>query len=186
MADIEENSKYSISENEESSSFCSSFRLLGRFIVFIIKVNFKLFVNFLHGIWRFVVPKTKKKIEGQVVLVTGGANGIGKEIVLEFARKKCKIAIVDIDCEAACKLAEELRNEFKIEAKAFRVDVSNYEEVYELRGLVQDALGTVDILVNNAAIVTTNISLLEGSYEEIQKIVDVNLTSNLWVSCFLR
>lgn len=182
MADkVDENSNYEKSDAPERTSICTKFVVLGKIIALVLKVHFFWIVEIFRKISRCFVPAKKKNIEGQVVLVTGGGNGIGKSLVLQFAKQKCKIAIVDIDCDAACKLAEELRENFKVEAKAFRADASNIEEVEQLRELIEESLGPVDILVNNAGIITTTVSIFEGSHEYIQKVMDINLTSHFWV-----
>lgn len=127
--------------------------------------------------------KKSKDITGYVVLITGGANGIGKQLAIQFAKEKCKIAIVDIDYESACQVVEMLRTEFDIKAEAFRADISKFIEVKVLRSLIEETLGSVDILVNNAGIqeLFSYNSMFESSYEQVQKIIDVNFTSNFWV-----
>lgn len=65
-----------------------------------------------------------KSIEGQVVLVTGAANGIGREICLKLCREKCKIVVVDINFQEAEKTAEDIRQRGG-EARAYKVFVSS-------------------------------------------------------------
>lgn len=62
-----------------------------------------------------------------------------------------------------------------------KVDVSDYEKVQQLQKNIENDVGPVDILVNNAGLLT-NVSLLEGKADEIQRVVNVNLTGYLWVS----
>lgn len=59
--------------------------------------------------------------------------------------------------------------------------MSEYEQVQALRQRIENDLGPVDILVNNAGLLT-NVSLLEGSAGELQRVINVNLTSHLWVN----
>lgn len=61
-----------------------------------------------------------------------------------------------------------------------KVDVSKYEEVQSLRHNIEKDLGPVDILINNAGLLA-NVSLMEGKAEDIQRIINVNLTSQFWV-----
>lgn len=145
------------------------------------QVLYYVVCGFFIGLWRLFVPVKPKNIENQVVLITGGGNGIGKQLAREFAREKCKIAVVDIDYEAALTTADEIQSEFKVMARAFRTDISDVEQVEKLRIKVEDSLGCVDILVNNAGILTTNISLFEGSHADIKRIIDINMTSHFWV-----
>jgi all-trans-retinol dehydrogenase (NAD+) len=182
MADLfDENVEYRKSEKVEPPKFLAKLTIFGKILIFIHKIEFLCLIQLFRGIWRIFVPKRKKNIEGQVVLITGGGNGIGRQLAIEFAKEKCNIAIVDIDINAAKKLEEELISDYNIKAKAFKVDVSKVKEVENLKILIEDNLGSVDILVNNAGILTTNISFFEGAHDHIQKIIDVNLTSHFWV-----
>lgn len=128
---------------------------------------FKFFVEFKNTFQHF--------------LVTGAANGLGKEISIQLAKVGCNLAIVDLDLENGKILAEELIQKYKIKAMAFRTDVSDYLSVQELRKNLEANLGPVDILVNNAGLLPS-MSLREGTYSDIQKIFDVNLTSHFWVN----
>lgn len=61
------------------------------------------------------------------------------------------------------------------------MDVSDFERVQQLRKQIENDLGPVDIVISNAGLMPL-LSLREGTEEEIQRIVDVNVTSNFYVS----
>lgn len=126
-------------------------------------------------------PSENKIVKGQLALVTGGANGLGREIAKRLAIEGCNIAIVDLDFMNAEKTAKEIELEFNVKTKAFKVDVSSYEDVLKLRNDVEKSIGTVDILVNNAGILPM-MSLEESRHQDIQRIINVNLTSHFWAS----
>lgn len=63
----------------------------------------------------------------------------------------------------------------------FQIDVSNYQQLEELNEKVSQDLGDVTILINNAAILTLS-SMLQPSPQEIQNMINVNLTSICYVS----
>lgn len=63
----------------------------------------------------------------------------------------------------------------------FQVDVSNYEEILTLRSQILNDFRSVDLLINNAGLVT-KISLSEGTPEDIQKVINVNIASNFWTT----
>jgi short-subunit dehydrogenase len=94
------------------------------------------------------------------------------------------VIIVDINEEEAIRTASAISERFNVKTKAYKVDVSNFEALQELRqNISKDFNGqTIDILINNAGILSA-ISLHEGHHTQIQKIVDVNMTSHLWVRC---
>jgi len=91
------------------------------------------------------------QLQGQVALVTGAGQGIGKAIALRFAREGADIAIADINTETAQATAAEIQ---QIGRKTFvqKTDVSDYDQVQALVAGTLSALGKIDILVNNAGI----------------------------------
>lgn len=133
--------------------------------------------------------------------VTGGGNGLGRSISLGLAEKGCNVIILDVDVSAAEKTATEIRKLHNVKAFVFmvcrqiysstnclanlllfQVDVSKFNEVQNVRKQIEREIGEVDILVNNAGIIP-EISLLEGAPEDIERIIQVNFISSLWVSC---
>ncbi|XP_062708919.1 estradiol 17-beta-dehydrogenase 11 isoform X1 [Aedes albopictus] len=125
----------------------------------------------------FVSPQ-KKKITGQLALVTGGANGLGREICLQLAKEGCHIAVNDLDATNGEKTVEDLRK-MGVKAKFFKADISNFDAVQGLRKEIEGSLGPVDILVNNAGVLPL-MSLREGKPEDIQKVLEINLLSHFW------
>jgi NAD(P)-dependent dehydrogenase (short-subunit alcohol dehydrogenase family) len=82
-----------------------------------------------------------RSLEGRRVFVTGGGSGIGEEIVRAFASQGAQVGFVDIDAEAAGRVAGELEG-----TRWWRVDV---RDVAALRVAIAEA-GPVEVLVNNA------------------------------------
>lgn len=150
-------------------------------VVFVLMQSVFLSVPvFFRWIKDQVLPNPKN-VKGQVALITGGSNGIGKAIAKRLALEGCSIAIANRNIAEGEKTAREIQERFGVKVKAFKVDVSKHEEVAKLKQDVEESLGPVDILVNNAGLLALNISLLEGTQEEIQQIIDVNLTAYFWV-----
>lgn len=88
-------------------------------------------------------------IDGQVALVTGGANGIGKAIAQRLAREGCKVAVLDRDEILAGKAAQEIKDEGG-QACAVAVDVTHPASVAAAVGTAAERLGGVHIVVNCA------------------------------------
>src|SRR5438093_13329795 len=88
---------------------------------------------------------------GSVVLVTGGAHGIGREYCRAFARAGARVVIADLDGGAARKAAGELSGE----ALAVAVDVADEQRVGTMIDGLTARLGGGDVLVNNAAVQRT-------------------------------
>ncbi|UCG35894.1 MAG: 3-oxoacyl-[acyl-carrier-protein] reductase [Candidatus Omnitrophota bacterium] len=111
-------------------------------------------------------------LKGNVAIVTGAAQGIGKEIALHLAKAGAKVAIFDLNED---KLKETLKEINAVsEGLALKVDVTNLSEAEENVNKVVDKLGRVDILVNNAGI-TKDSLFLRLSESDWDKVLTVNL-----------
>ncbi|MFG3660851.1 SDR family NAD(P)-dependent oxidoreductase [Streptomyces sp. NPDC047706] len=88
---------------------------------------------------------------GQVAVVTGGGSGIGLAVAREFATAGASVAVADIDADRAERAARQLR-ELGAKAVGLPVDVASRETVARLFAGVEERLGPVDVLVNNAGI----------------------------------
>ncbi len=110
--------------------------------------------------------------EGKVVIVTGGAQGIGRKISEEFIKAKAKVNIFDINEEVLSEAIKGLSADYPVEG--YSVDVTNFSEVEDAVKKVIDKEGRVDILVNNAGITKDNI-ILRLSEEDWDKVIQVNL-----------
>jgi 3-hydroxybutyrate dehydrogenase len=91
------------------------------------------------------------KLKDKVCLVTGAASGIGKEIALTYAREGAKVAIADLNKEAAQATADEIAA-FGAAAMAVGVDVTDEAQVNAGVAAVVAAWGGIDVLVSNAGI----------------------------------
>ncbi|MCB1418003.1 MAG: SDR family oxidoreductase [Notoacmeibacter sp.] len=116
-------------------------------------------------------------LEGKVAAVTGAAGGIGKAIATSLAAAGARVAVIDLDGQAAERVAAEIRASGH-EAAGFACDVGKAESVSIMADAVSRALGPADILVNNAAI------LRPGSLETLpladwEAMLRVNLTGYL-------
>lgn len=116
----------------------------------------------------------------KTVIVTGGANGIGKELVLQYSAKGYNVVIADIDEQAGLDL-EQTCKEQGLEATFIRTDVSI---VADLENLIEQAVAkylTVNILINNAGL-SKWISPYDISVEEWDKMIHTNLRSVMFAS----
>ena len=113
-------------------------------------------------------------LESRRAVVTGGATGIGKATCERLGREGAAICVnyyADGEADAARALAEQVgRGSLAVQA-----DVSSEEDVKRLVSSAADALGGVDLLVNNAGI-EKQIPLLEMSLEDWERVIRTNLT----------
>lgn len=111
----------------------------------------------------------------KVVLVTGGAQGIGKAIVLELAKNHYDVVINYLTSnKAAALLEEEIKKNYDVRVMTIQADVSKEEEVDAMISLIEEKWGGVDILINNAAVDLSNLFHLKTA-DEFRKTLDVNV-----------
>jgi 3-oxoacyl-[acyl-carrier protein] reductase len=122
------------------------------------------------------------RLVGDVALVTGAGQGIGKRVALDLARAGAAVAVNDVDPDFAKRSVGEILDKGG-RAMAVPGDVSREKEVYGMVERAQEALGPVDILINNAGISPkpggAKTPVWAMSRDEWQKVVDVNLTGAL-------
>ena len=109
----------------------------------------------------------------KVVLITGAARGIGKEIALGFAQCGATICFCDLG-EEAIKAAEGDFKSCGAEALGFVVDVTDFDQVNKMVNKILDKFHKIDILVNNAGITKDNL-LLRMKPEDWDAVLSVNL-----------
>ena len=121
------------------------------------------------------------KIQDKIVLITGGASGIGR-IMGEMALKKGAKALViwDINQANIDATISELKAFSKV--VGYRVDVSNYEVVAKSYQQVKNEVGDVDILINCAGIITSNKTFDLCSPEEMDRTIQVNTLAPMYVA----
>lgn len=115
------------------------------------------------------------QLEGKVAIVTGAGEGIGKAIALRLAQDGANIAVAEINPETANVAAGEVEGLGR-RAIAIKTDVSSREQVNKMVEQVVRELGTVDILVNNAAfVVDVPQNFIDETEEYWEKVIAVTL-----------
>lgn len=123
----------------------------------------------------------EKSLKGQVVLITGGGGGIGRLMALKFAKEGVAMVVLwDLDLAAAERVVKEIEQQGG-KATAYKVDVSNREIVYATGKEVLDKFGSVDVLVNNAGIVSGK-KIFEADDARSAKTIEINTTALLWTA----
>lgn len=108
----------------------------------------------------------------KVVLITGGAQGIGKETAKQFLQEGASVVICDYD-ESAGKTALEELNSEKVDF--FKVDVTDSTQIEEMVRSTVEKHGRIDILINNAGI-TLDGFLTKMEDSDWEKVISVNLS----------
>ncbi len=114
------------------------------------------------------------RFQNQVVLITGGARGIGRTIAERCHREGAQIAIVDINADAANGLAAELTAK-GAKCAGYSCDVTNSGQVDAMVETVTKDFGKIDVLVNNAGITKDGLLVRMGD-DQWNAVININLT----------
>ena len=121
--------------------------------------------------------------QNKVVVVTGGASGIGLACCREFAQRHATVAVVDLDDKAGRRAAKELRQGGG-RVEFFSFDVSKRAQVEAGVAKIAKKLGGIDILINNAGI-QRYATATTCSEEEWDLVLNVNLKSAFLMSKYV-
>ena len=113
----------------------------------------------------------------QRVLVTAGASGIGREIVRAFAANGATVFVCDIDEEGLGRLAQEIPSLITTVC-----DMANRQDIGRMVARGVEAMGGLDVLVNNAGIAGPTVPVQEIDPDDWDKVVSVNLTGTFDVT----
>jgi NAD(P)-dependent dehydrogenase (short-subunit alcohol dehydrogenase family) len=109
-------------------------------------------------------------LKGKIAVITGGAGLICSEMARSLASKGVKTIIVDLNGEAAGKVAKEIENEFKTPSLGLSASVLDKSSLETSKKIVNEKFGLIDILINgaggNSPSATTKIEKMEGSDSE--------------------
>ena len=125
------------------------------------------------------------RVENKVIAVSGGANGIGRELVLQLLRKGAAVAAIDINGKAL-KETISLAGDHKTRLSIHNIDITDRSMVESLPAEIIKIHGAVDGLINNAGIIQPFIPVSDLDYDKINKVMDINFygTVNL-IKAFL-
>jgi NAD(P)-dependent dehydrogenase (short-subunit alcohol dehydrogenase family) len=112
---------------------------------------------------------------GEVAIITGGAQGIGRAVAEEFCREGARAVILDINDEKGIAAEKEIRQS-GADAAYFHCDVSRPVEIDQVIPKILEKFGAINILVNNAGILHAT-PIEEITEEEWDRMMDVNLKS---------
>ncbi len=119
--------------------------------------------------------------EKQVVLVTGGSRGIGKEVALKYAENGYNVVINYVSDRTDVGALEKEFKEKGAESVIVKADVTNTEQIDELVTKAIEKFGKIDVLVNNAGI-TKDTLLMRMKEEDFDSVIQVNLKGTFIVT----
>jgi len=116
------------------------------------------------------MAKQPRILAGETAAITGAARGIGRVTAEAFLRQGMRVAIGDLDLDAARQAARELGPS----TVALALDVTDRASFYEFLNLAEEQLGPVDVLVNNAGIMPIG-PFLEEDDATARRVLDINV-----------
>ncbi|XP_032671620.1 short-chain dehydrogenase/reductase family 16C member 6-like [Odontomachus brunneus] len=146
-----------------------------KLLVLILKVLYYI----CEGTYRLFVPRQKKDVSGEVVLITGAGDGIGKELAIGYASLGATVICWDINKESNEQTMNEIKAMGKSSVYAYQCDVSNKNEVFKMAEKIKMEVGDVTILINNAGIAPVK-TLQNYNIDEISRVINVNLMAHYW------
>jgi NADP-dependent 3-hydroxy acid dehydrogenase YdfG len=121
------------------------------------------------------MARVPRSLQGKVVAITGGARGIGKATATALVRKGAKVAIGDLDRELAEQTAAELGGD----TLALELDVTDRDSFEGFLDQVEERLGSLDVLINNAGIMPVGPFVAESD-RTTRMMVDINVHGVLY------
>lgn len=149
-------------------------------IIDICKIFGDILILMFKSLANLVLCRNHKRISGQLALVTGGGNGLGRQIAFELAKNKCDVAICDLDIIGAEQTAKDIQITFGVKCVAYKCDISDYDALLKLRSDILRDMGTPTILINNAALISFG-SFMDMKPNVTEKVVNVNVTAQMLV-----
>jgi NAD(P)-dependent dehydrogenase (short-subunit alcohol dehydrogenase family) len=113
------------------------------------------------------------ELRGRTAVVTGGASGIGRALILRFARDGANVVIADVDEPGMASVVGEAQS-LGIKAMAVRSDVSELSQVQALAARAFEAFGAVHVLCNNAGVAAWG-GIESATHRDWQWVLGVNL-----------
>ena len=119
--------------------------------------------------------------EKKVVMVTGAARGIGKEVALKFAANGYDVAINYVSNSTDVETLKKEFSDLGVDALIEKADVSNSTEVQDFVEKTIEKYGKIDVLVNNAGITKDNL-LMRMNEEDFDRVIQINLKGTFLVT----
>ncbi|MGB7537510.1 MAG: SDR family oxidoreductase [Anaerolineales bacterium] len=125
------------------------------------------------------------KINGKIIAVTGGGNGIGRELVLQLLSSGAKVAAIDIK-QAALDETEKLAGDNKSKLSTHLTDITNRDAVQKLPDQIIARHGGIDGIINCAGIIQPFVRLKDLNFDAIERVCNINFYGTLYmVKAFL-
>lgn len=113
------------------------------------------------------------RLEGKVAIITGAGSGIGRATSIKFAKEGAKVVAVDVNLEGINETVSRIEKVGGV-ARAYKMDVTNREEIEEVVKKTVEEFGKLDVIVNNAGI-TKDSTLKKMTEDQWDAVININL-----------
>lgn len=125
--------------------------------------------------------KTLRFLRNEVVLITGGSSGIGKELAFEAARRGAIVVVAARNYEKLQEVAKKCLILSGRPAFAYQLDVTDPDQIDQVLAKVQHEVGGIDVLINSAGL-GDFIPVVKESYRSTAQMVHINLLALMYIS----
>jgi short-chain dehydrogenase, putative len=141
-----------------------------------------LILNFIYvylkTTYYLVVGYPKKEVKDNVIVITGAGHGLGKEMSKIFAAHQAKIALIDVNKDNCKNVEKEIKAAGGV-VKGYQCDVTDEERITKVINQIEQDLGPIDILINNAGITYCR-AFNNVQPECVRKVFEVNTFAHFW------
>ncbi|XP_010523896.1 PREDICTED: short-chain dehydrogenase reductase 3b-like [Tarenaya hassleriana] len=113
-----------------------------------------------------------RRLEGKIVIITGGASGIGAEAARLFAEHGARVVVVDVQDELGRELAVSIGED---RATYYHCDVRDETQVENAVNFTVQKHGKLDVLFSNAGVIESPVSILDLNLDDLDRTIAVNL-----------
>lgn len=120
-------------------------------------------------------------MEKLVFVVTGGGNGIGREIVIDLLEKGHRVAAIDLDDKGLEKIKEDTQN-YSNNLKTYILNITDLDKTVEVHDHILKDFKKIDGVINVAGIIQPFVKVVDLEMDQIKKVIDVNLYGTIHIN----
>lgn len=116
-------------------------------------------------------------LEGKIIFITGATSGIGLACATVFASQGCKLILLARRNDRLKEISNAIHTAYNTVAHTIAIDINNLDEVFSHISKIPSELKGIDILINNAGVVTTDKKFQEMKASDVDHMIDTNFKS---------
>lgn len=152
------------------------------FLIELLFLQWEFFKVMFWTVFGFMFSPTEKFVRNEIVLITGSAKGLGRQLAIEFAKRGSILVLIDIDDPENGKTVELVKSTGLSSKRiyAYHCDLMSREEIRSISDCIRRDVGDVTFIVNNAGRQNFK-SFIECKEEQFISTMRVNLFASYWI-----